>query len=262
MIDSSDPDDIFSVFWWNELTPNQRKSRIEDAFVPIRTVGRKQMSLLDTHSKSSAEKDIGFLFFVTTVRNTWNNVDFAIELGKGRHRRFSFYPTRTVLESLLHLEHYCGQKKDGQNDIALREMLRIAKRFYDREMVENQTGEPYKTWYEEIAGEGKYPTIDKANSSDNPFPKIKKLADESPVYKGAHLYFSYQALCELAHGKMLAITASRQDELAEHTRSLMELFSLSCNLIKLVDLHIQGATNEDVTKALHESEAITKKGMR
>lgn len=256
------PTDPFAIFWLTKLTVKQRKARMELAFILLKKVAAKQIALLQKYEKSSAVKEVGFTYFITTVKNAWDNIDFAIEIGKGRFRRFSYYPTRTILESLLRLEHYCRQQKDGQNDIALRELLRIAKRFYEREKIENGTGEPYRTIYADIAAQGNYPKVEDANSKDDPFPNMKKLTEETPAYnKDAHLYFSYEALCELSHGKMMAVNTAVQDELAEHVRSLMGLQSYACNLLRLVDHHIQGVMATEIEKAIKEVEAIIKKDM-
>ncbi len=252
--------DNFSDFWFNKLTPRQRKRRIELAFIPIKIVGMNQIHILEKYEKSSVFKEIGFIYFITTLKNTWDNIEFAIEIGKGRFRRFSYYPTRTVLESLLRLEYYCRQKKEGQNKITVRELLRIAKRFYDREKIENQSGEPYRKMYSEVADQGDYPQIEEANSKDDPFPNMKCLSKESTLCCDGNIYFSYEALCELSHGKLLAVTSAMQDEFAEHIRSLMDIQYAACNLIKLVDNHIQGVTKKDVVEALNKADRIIKDG--
>ena len=235
---------------------------MELAFAPLKKAAAHQIAILEKYEKSATTKEVGFTYFITTVKNAWDNIDYGVEIGKGRFLRFSYYPTRTVLESLLRLEHYCRQQKDGQNDIALRELLRIAKRFYEREKIENGTGEPYKTIYSDIAVQGTYPSVEEANPKDDPFPNMKKLTEETPAYnKDAHLYFTYEALCELSHGKMLAINTAVQDELAEHVRSLMGLQSYACNLLRLVDHHIKGITSEEVEKAIKAAEGIVKKDM-
>lgn len=256
---STDP---FAFFWLTKLSAEERKKRIELAFIPIKESANAQITLLKKYENSNFNKEIGFKYFTVTVKNAWDNIDFAIEIGKSSFMQFSYYPTRTVLESLLRLEYYCFQNKDGQNDIALREILRIAKRFYDREKIDNGTGEPYKTIYTDIASQGSYPPIEKANPKDDPFPNIRKLTEETPAYeKNCHLYFTYEALCELSHGKMMAIGNANEDGLAEHVRSLMGLFSYSCNLLRLTDHHIQGATAPEVEKAINIAENIIKEGM-
>ena len=235
---------------------------MELGFVPIRTVAKKQIALLEKHERSDAQKEVGYMYLMATVKNVWDNIDFAIELGKGRFRRFSYYPTRTILESLLRLEHYCRQQKDGQNDIAIRELLRIAKRFYDRDKIENQTGEPYRTMYADIAAHGTYPPVEDANPKDDPFPNMRALTEATPAYnKDAHLYFSYEALCELSHGKMMAVTTATQDDLGEHVRSMMGLQSYACNMLRLVDHHIKGVMAAEIEEAIKACEAIIKKGM-
>jgi hypothetical protein len=227
------PTDPFAIFWLVKLTAKQRKARMELAFAPLKKVAAKQIAMLEKYERSAVIKENGFTYFITTVKNAWDNIEFAIEIGKGRFLRFSYYPTRTVLESLLRLVHYC-----------------------------RQTGEPYRTIYADIAAQGDYPPVEEANPKDDPFPNMKKLTEETPAYnKNAHLYFSYEALCELSHGKMIAINAAVQDELAEHVRSLMGLQSYACNLLRLVDHHIQGVMAKEIEKAIKEAEAIIKKDM-
>lgn len=262
MKNNINPVDFFSAFWFSKLSANQRKTRLELAFIPLKKMARLQISKLESYEKTSKTKDPGFLYFLTTVKNAWDNINFGIEIGKGRFKRFSYYPTRTTLESLLRLEHYCRQQEEGQTDIAIRELLRIAKRFYERERIENGTGEPYKTLYAQIAAHGNYPLIEDADPKDDPFPSIKKLTAETPAYnKDAYLYFSYEALCELSHGKMIATTTATQDELAEHIRSLMGLQSYACNLLRLVDHHIKDIMATEVENAIKSAEEIIKKGM-
>lgn len=253
----------FDNFWHNVLSLQQKKTRVERALGVILLVAEKQLVLLNKYEASSASKEVGFLYFINTVKSIWENVYFALALGKGRNLGFAFYPTRLVMENHLRLEYYCKQGKEGQNDIALRELMRLAKRFYDREKSEGNTGDQYKETYKSFAQGGTYPGIDNARAGDDPFPNMRELCQQSHVYatqsdKGMKLYFAYQALAELTHGKLFANISARDDQ-SEYVRSIMELYSLAVNTLKLIDYHAVGVTAKEVEEATKRGEAIIKK---
>lgn len=103
--------DEFIDLWMNKLSEKQRKTRAEAAFRITRVVAEKQIDLLNKIIKKEKIDILRFVYFHETVKSIWEHVDFAFSLGKGKNRRFAFYPARTVMENTFRLEHFTRQKK-------------------------------------------------------------------------------------------------------------------------------------------------------
>ena len=75
-----------------------------------------------------------------SLRDLWQGREYLDSriLGKGKNRRFAFYPARTVMENTFRLEYFTRQKNDVQEEIATKECLRICKRHYDNEKANNE----------------------------------------------------------------------------------------------------------------------------
>jgi hypothetical protein len=204
-------------------------------------------------------KDINFLYFYKTLRDVWENADFAIGLGTTEYHEFSFYPTRMVMENTFRLEFFTRQKTDKQIEIATKEMLRIAKRFYDLEKRTGGDGREFQTSYEAFAQKITVPKIDVVRERDlDPFPSMWDLMSQSKIEGGSSWYFDYQSLAELTHGKVMSIVMKDNDELAEHRRSLMYLQTMSHDLIKNADFHLGHKMRKEVVDAIQTAEAIVK----
>ena len=250
-------DDEFENYWMNKLPLSQKKARLERALFVFLRVSKVQTKKLNKYNKSHKEKEIRFMYFLPTVEGVWDNVKFTLSLGKSKNRKFAFYPVRTVFENVLQLEHYVGQKIEGQNSIALREITRIAKRFYEREKHDNGNSDQYKEMYEKVILES-HPPIENAPTRDL-FPNFEDLSNNSRMNTHGRLYFEYRDLCELTHGKLIAHTIANQDDLSEYVRSLMSMYAMCVNLLKIVDHHIQEVTKDEITEAISIAELIIKK---
>ncbi len=252
-------DNEFQDLWLNKLTEAQRITRAKKAFVIIRRLGEEHIALFKKHEKSNSDKDINFLYFTNSLNGLWENVDFVLALGKRKNRKYAFYPTRNVLETVFRLEHFTRQKKEGQNNIAIREVLRIAKRLFDQEVAEGGNGEEFKKTYDWFANGHTFPKIEVAKSNDDPFPPMKNLITASKMEGGDKWYIHYQWLAELTHGKLMLSIIANQDERAEYRRCLMYLTPLCIEALKIADFHLGNVTKDKVTRAIKEAEAIVKK---
>jgi len=255
-------DKTFKNLWLNKLSDKNRKLRLERAFKIIREVADKQVSLIRKFENEGNPDGIRFLYFSKTLECIWENADFALGLGKGKYRRFSFYPVRTVFENTFRLEYFTRQKQTAQNDIAAREILRICLRHYNYEKGEGniEKAEEFKKYYEEIANYGDYGNIDSIKESVlEPFPNIKELTDSSKLAGASSWYFHYKALAELTHGKLMHKIITDLSFSGEHRRSLMCLLLLCKDVIRFTDFHLNGQTKKEVEEAIKKAEYIIKK---
>ena len=251
----------FQNLWLNQLTESQRRTRIEKAFGVVRKVAEKQLGLFEEAEKNqSTSKDIRFLYLQKTLQGVWENADFVIALGKTKYQEYSFYPVRMIMENTFRLEYFSRRKKDQQIEIAAKEMLRIAKRFYDFEKNNGEDGREYKNFYEFFATGIDIPDIDSVNERDlDPFPSMRELTRNTKIEGGSSWYFHYQSLAELTHGKLMSFVITKDEEVAEHRRSLMYLQTMCHDVLKNGDFHLGGKTRNEVVAAIEEAERIVKK---
>jgi hypothetical protein len=249
----------FQELWLNKLTEQQKITRIKKAWAVISALAEKQLYLLKQIKEADIEKSIRFLYFINTINNVWDNADFILALGKGRNRRYAFYPTRSILETIFRLEHFTRQKKEGQDDIATREILRINKRMYEQELADSGDGAKFIEFYQFFAKNGNYPNIQDANPNDDPFPSMRKMAETSKIEGGSKWYPEYQVLAELTHGKLMAKIITDLDERAEYRRCLMYLIPMCNEALKIMDFHLGNKTQSEVIKVIKQAEAIVKK---
>lgn len=250
----------FQELWLTKLTEEQKKARIVKAYEILRDVAAIQLRMLKDFEKAPIEKSIAFLYFNKTIQALWENADFCINLGKGRNRVFAYYPVRNILETVFRLEYFTRQKdRKTQDDIAIRELLRLNKRFYDKDLSEGITDSEFIQHYKNFAVLGNYPDIEKANPNDDPFPNMYVLTKNSKISGGAKWYFMYQELAELAHGKLLSIIVRNLSDKLEYRRSLMQLIPLCNEALGVTDFHLGFRTKDLVVSAIKQAEAIVKK---
>jgi hypothetical protein len=254
--------DEFNDLWANRLLPEKKIVRLEKSINILLKTLDIQINKLNKFNNLPVEKNVGFIYFFETVKTIQENGSFALSLGKSKNRRFIFYPVRTIFENTLQIEYYCKQKKDGQDKIAISEVARLAKLYYDREMDESNQGmaNHYKETYESVVSDD-YPPIDKAKIKDD-FPNFERLTEDSNFNIDGRLYFAYRNLAESTHGKLIARIISNDDEQGEYIRGLMHLSFLMIQVLKIIDAHIQGATKNEVTNAIERSEDIVKAGIK
>jgi len=265
MIQKIITDKNFENLWLNKLTDGQRKARLEKAFKILERVRDKQFNLFKRIERDRIIDDPGprLLYFEGTLKNIWDNVNFALSLGKSKNRKFSFYPARSVLENTFRLEHFTRQKSRGkQDDIAVKEFLRVCKRNYDFHKSQgNDNGtEEFRDLYKKFASLGNYPSIDRVKEKTlDPFPCIYDMVKNTKIRGGLSWYYHYQALAELTHGKLLHSQMMNMNEKSQHIRSLMYTLVMCNEVVKISDFHLGGATKKEVTEAIREAEYIVKK---
>ncbi len=250
---------------WNSLSLQGKKNRLERGIAILRKVAQKQLDIIESYKKSDIRYPLGPFLLVSIVEEIWKDVDFAISLGKGRNRSFIFYPTRSVLENVLRLEFYSQQDVATQNDMARREMLRIAKRYYELEKSQGRDTTNLKDFYDQMAKGSTSPDIDDAKENDDPFGAgfIKiQATSKTLMFKNMELYTVYQGLAELTHGKMLSRMILELDDFSEYVRCLMYLHTLSIACLKITDSHLEGKTTTDINAAVKKSEYISKKSSK
>ncbi len=251
----------FKDVWMSKLSPAKKIVRLEKSALILVKALEFQLTKLEEFDQSDLKRNVGFIYFLETVKTIYDNAILTISLGKGKNRKFGFYPVRTIFENTLQLEYYCGQKKEGQDAIAINEVSRIAKRFYDREQKEPNSGNSqyFKDIYDSVVTHD-YPTIDKAKTKDL-FPNFEKLTTDSRFNIDGNLYFSYRDLAESTHGKLIARVIVNDNEQGEYIRGMMHLIFLLIQVLKIIDAHIGGATAVEITKAINEAEEIGKASM-
>ncbi|MCK5029213.1 MAG: hypothetical protein KAR57_06235 [Bacteroidales bacterium] len=250
--------DEFKDFWQDNLTGRQKITRLEKAFRVLKKVGDDQVNILSKYEKSSTEKHVGFIYFINTVKDVWEKANFAIDLGKGKNKKYAFYPVRSAMENLFRLEYYINKKRDGQNEIAEREVMRIAKLEYDMDMANGEDGEEMRKYYETVAVDSKYPKIENKEAKLDIFPNMWELMQNSRMQNAKRFYYFYQTLCELTHSKLLAGIITKANEQDEYRRSITYLLLICRELIKITDCHIQNPTKDTVKSAIEQSELIIK----
>lgn len=249
----------FADLWLNQLNEEQRTERINASLQLVRKVAEEQIVLLKEFEASSADKDETFLYYLTTFQEAWRNVDFALHLGGGEFQEYSFFPTRAVMESTFRLEYFSHSKKAVQLEIARKEIMRIAKRFY--ELEKKTTGEikQYAEIYRNFAEGTKFEDIDKVKEKElDAFPSMRELTSQSKIDGGEAWYFHYQCLAENTHGKLMSIIMREDNAPSEHRRSLMYIQTMCNDLIKNADFQLGGKTKERVVNAIQEAEKIVK----
>lgn len=245
----------WSVVDFKTLSEQQKIIRLEKAIRVLKKVGEVQVELLEKHKKSNVPKESGYLYFFKTVNHTWENIEFALKLGKGTSRHFNVYPTRVVYENVFRLEYYINQDRRGQNEIVFWEIARLLKRFYDRDKDKE-----YKDTYDRMVkdlGEPtvKYPDITENSAYKDPFPRMETLVSQSKLPNNNGFYFHYQALCESHHSKLLFIFIA-ENEVAQYRRNLMYIFLLTKWLLLVTDGHIKNITKDLVERAFRDTDLL------
>lgn len=246
-----------------KLTEDQKLTRFTKVAFAFQKVAQKQLELLKNHEQNNQQNlHPGFMYFIRTLEGFWENFDFLFSLRRGKNRKMAHYPARSMFESLLRLEHYVKQKREGQNHITDIEILRIYKRLYD-DMVSKKEDpkDVEKTYYDVLnsAGLGKDKSfiIDKVSEEKiDPFPSIYQLTKESKLANFKNIYFHYRILCEHSHGKMIASRMRDDNPKRAYRQMLMYGCLFARNILMVVDHHIQGATKDDVSNVLLKTDSI------
>ncbi|MFA4936815.1 MAG: hypothetical protein WC575_00780 [Patescibacteria group bacterium] len=241
--------------FFQSLSEQKKIRRIKKALESLISVSKRQLFLLDKYEKSARQKEMGFAYFFRTLKYTWENVDFALDLSRNRNRRFNIYPTRLICENVFRLEYYIKQKKKEQNEICLWEMLRLMKRYYD-EYGDLYYRNSYEGMVRDLGEKGTtYPNIDDKTAYHDPFPSIEQLVTKSNLPSTKGFYIHYRYLCEGHHGKLLAIYIA-DNEIAQCRRNLL-LIALFCKwLLLITDSHIEHATKEMVAVTIKKADDI------
>ena len=256
-------EETFEKLWLSKLSKKQRKERILRAFSPIRKMAQKQIDFLKKYEKSDKEKDIDFMYYYNTLASVWNNIDFAIALGKGRYQKFAFYPTRNVLENGFRLEYFTRQSKEKRKEIAVIEFLRVIYRSYEHDKSKGRDVSEYKENYKHFASLVKIsPKIDDFKKSEaEPFPSMFELVKNTKIEGGIDWYHHYQSLCEVAHGKLFRTIMSSSFELDEYVWCLQYIQFMAIYVLKLTDFHINGLVTKEVKNIIKQAEGIIKKDL-
>lgn len=253
----------FQELWLSILTEKQRKTRAEKALRIIVPVATQQFKILKKFEESGGPDGLRFTYFRETLKNIWDCVDFVLSLGKGKNRVYAFYPARTILENTFRLEFFTRQKNiKDQEDIALKECLRICKRNYDSELSAGNNGDAdkYKQCYKSLAPHGNFLSIDDIDvRSLEPFPNMKVIMGYSKIEGRIKWYYHYQALAESSHGKLMHIIMNDQHKNEQYRLALMYTTVMCNEILKITDFHLQGKTRKEVVEAIQKAESIVKK---
>ncbi|MDD2646859.1 MAG: hypothetical protein PHV78_02625 [Patescibacteria group bacterium] len=243
---------------WNKLSAVQKKTRIEFALKIIINVAQIQKQSLKNIKKFGNPDAERFLYFEKTLDDIWENIKFAISLGKGKNRKFAFYPARSVLENFFRLDYFTQQNPQEQKNIAMMEALKVCKIMYDQEKTNNHTEgmKSFNNHYQKVS-DGTYQDIDSINlSSLDAFPSMKEMMKRSNLLDGNEWYFIYRSLSESAHGKFMARLIRELDDRAEYIRSLMCLNRIAIETIKITDFHLRFKTKDDVKRVIIQAKSI------
>ena len=240
---------------FQSLSEQKKIIKLEKAIHILQQVGEVQLELLERHEKSDTPKEIGYLYFFKTVKHTWENINFALKLGKGKSRHFNVYPTRVIYENVFRLEHYINQDRKGQNEISFWEIARLLKRFYDKDK-DQVFKESYDGMVKDLGDPTiKYPDISDKSAYKDPFPKMETSVSQSKLPNNNGFYFHYQALCESHHSKLLSIFIA-EDEIGQYRRNLMYIFLLTKWLLMITDSHIKNVTKNLIEKAFRDTDSL------
>jgi hypothetical protein len=248
----------FIDLYKNKLTKKQKKSRIIRAYICLKKEAEIQIEFLKKIEKEkNIYKNVGFIYFSSTLKESWKNADFAIYLAKNKNKKFTAYPVRVLFENFLRLGYYVKKNKKIQDDIAIRELLRIAKRFY------NFTGdEEFKKFFKDFAQLGDYQEIENFKNNDDPFPKISDLTKEILGNDEKKWYHFYQYLSESGHGKLMSIITSEIDENAESFRFLMMMLMICEKLLIITDSFLGIGRKNEINQKIFKSKLIVKKSVK
>jgi hypothetical protein len=239
-----------------KLHEDKKILRIEKSLRELMIVFQKQISLLRGYNNSSVnKKEIGFGYFYKTVLITFDNLEHALKLGKGKYRHFNIYPTRAICENVFRLEYYINQNKDKQNEICLLEMTRIMKRFYDE--TKDLT---YKEYYDKTIKDFgnksiNYPNIEEEKAYKDPFPSIQELMRQSKLPNVKNFYMHYRFLSESHHNKLISIFIA-ENQKAQYRRNIFYLNILCRWILIIIDSHIQNVTKKDVENVIKKTDEI------
>ena len=243
------------VSFFKSLSEQKKVVRLEKALGVLMKVGEHQLKLLKAYHSSNKSKEIGFAYFYQTVQSVWENINFALSLGKGKFRHFNVYPARLICENIFRLEYYINQTKDQQNEIYFWEMARVMKRFYDE-----FKDEEFKNKYDDIVkdlGNSNviYPDIEKDEAYKDKFPNMEVLMRQSKLPRSKNFYLHYRFLCESNHGKLLSLYIAK-DGLKQYRLNLFYILLFTKWLLIIIDAHIQKVTNKKVSDAIKKTDEI------
>lgn len=240
---------------YEKLPDSKKVIRLKRAISELQKTGEYQLGLLTKYHKSNSVKEIGFHYFFTTLKSLWEQVSFAVHLGKGKYKHLSFFPTRLLLENVFRLEFYINQKLKQQNEICFWEMARVMKRYYD-EFGDDVFAKNYKKLVEDIGDkEYIYPDISEGGAYKDPFPHIEKLIFSSKLPGVKGFYTHYRFLSELEHGKLVSLHMSKESH-SQYRRCLLYVFILCRWLLLLVDSHIKHETKDVVKLSIEKANSI------
>lgn len=233
------------------LPEKKKKIVMERSFMLVRAVGRKQLELLEKFEKDVVHpKTELHLYFFSIVKSFWKDADFALGLGKKKNRSYAIYPARTMMEKVLKILWFTKQTKAEQDEIAKKELLLSCLTHYN--IAKEQF---YKDQYQKINKGNIYPDIDTVKRADlKAFPVYEELCEKSGLIDAKNLYFSYRYLSGMPHGDLLStyMINNLGMENAEYRRALSLACRYEMEMIKVVDLHLNGATTMEVKDVLEK----------
>jgi hypothetical protein len=250
---------------WIALPEKKKRKVLNKSFRLILDIADREESEIKAWEKQSdEEKKVGHVYVAATVQIFWDNVRLMMHLGEDRFANFAFYPARTCMETFLQFFYFCKQDQGKKDEIAVKELLRSALKYYQAEKAAGGTGDQYADFYKFHTTLVSVPPIEKVKDDDlRLFPGIRKLCDEYSTSQAKSLYSIYQYLCEDVHGRILSNVIRRQSEEAEnYRRSLIIIFSFCKDMLLLVDRDYLGTRfRKEVEAVIPTVDAMLKKSI-
>lgn len=253
----------FNDIWFNQLNEQQRKKRAKKIFKILRKIAYKQQAKLDSLKDTCSGNDVyGLMYFITTYNEMWNLADFMIKMGVGKWKSYAYYSARTFFENTFRLEYFIDKDGQEQSDLAIRELLRVCKRFYDFEVkLKSSASKLFKSFYDNFRQDTLYPDIDIVTMTQlKSFPIIYNLVENSNIPKTEDIYFHYRILSEAVHGSFFhSITRLDDSDNETYRRYLMYLILFAKDVLRFGSEYLSGDTKEEIEAILPKCDYILKR---
>lgn len=251
---------------FNTLNEKTKIKKLRKLFRALRYASNFQIEIVKKHKENrSIQKDIlhHYLYFV--FNNFWTKCDLFFDIGINKHRPQNGLILRAILEQLIQFLYFTSLKKDEQNLLTHKELIRIMRKFYEREKPqgtekywEDQYKSYTKSFSQDLSGYPQTLANIKLTHIDS-FPKIKEMLKKSqPIIKWHNIQnweHDYKYLCESAHNGLFMFEKGQPN--IEYRQNLMFLCTYCMEMLKVTDLYyLNKATSTPVANVLNHGKSL------
>ncbi|MDD5749503.1 MAG: hypothetical protein PHO91_01825 [Patescibacteria group bacterium] len=199
--------------------------------------------------KLNLKNELRYIYVVETFEAINDCISLSHKLNTPKEHVHGLVVIRPAFENLLRLEYFLNQTKEKQNELATKEVLKIAARFY------KFTGdEKYKTYYKKFNKEAITSNdIERFDTKDKIFPDIKTLINKTKI-NIKDLEFIYSNLSEFSHGRLMALVMGKSELQYFSPTPIAHLITIE--LMKITDNFLNRKTYNYIKTAMEKSSKI------